>query len=100
MRSSTTPPGAAPPHPAPHVPKAHTIFCGTGGDKQYILVIAYTGSFCPQLLHKSAAEDLIVATAAPTVGTLLGVERGDRQTLASMVHAANWLRMCGDETFG
>jgi hypothetical protein len=35
-------------------------------------------------------------TFSATVGTLLvGVERGDVETLASMVHAANLLRMWG-----
>ncbi|KAJ7788108.1 hypothetical protein B0H14DRAFT_3577920 [Mycena olivaceomarginata] len=34
---------------------------------------------------------------AAAVGTLLGVEREHGETLTSMVHAANLLRMCGDE---
>jgi hypothetical protein len=43
------------------------------------------------------STDNVFAAAA---GTLLSVERGDEETLTSMVYAANFLRMCGKESLG
>ncbi|KAJ7788095.1 hypothetical protein B0H14DRAFT_269604 [Mycena olivaceomarginata] len=87
---------AAPPSHRPHLRASCNIY---HSDINMNNFLATQHVWLVDLEHTLALHDTGGASAAPA-GTLFGVERGDRQTPASTVHAADWLRMCGDETLG